>query len=336
MTRTAFLGILVIGILFLIAVEWIGERNLLTTFFLFVPGTIWLLPLAAFGAAAVCLWDGRLIVAVMLASAAYVWFVLDWEMSGPREGRGGRELVVMTFNRGQRAGSLQPFKNKHAPDLLALQEAGRHSRRYLAADGYAEFAHGEDAGEFTLLSKYPIKDKGLLSFEIAGRQHKVAAWFLVDFAGEDIVVYNVHLDTPRDQLKAFRRGAFLRGLWPVSTKARAYQVFWDRQIEVAGLLLEHIAAETRPTIVVGDFNTPDHGYIYRQFCRRLQDAHEEAGRGFGWTFPGVTRNPLSLFGPWLRIDYQFAGDAWRVLDCRTESGRESQHLAVVARFELGP
>ena len=51
----------------------------------------------------------------------------------------------------------------------------------------------------------------------------------VEFGGGEIVVYNVHLHTPRDQLRAMRRGAFIRGLWP-SEARRNYQKFWDRQI----------------------------------------------------------------------------------------------------------
>lgn len=331
--RVAFVCFLIAATAFLLVQEWVGERNLFTVFFLFLPGQGWLIPLGVFGFAAMCLGDWKLSIHVVGACLAFVWFYLDWEISGSREGRGGPELVVMTFNRGQRSGSLQPFKELHRPDIIAMQEAGRSTAGYLKSGGYSDFSHGDDIGEFMLLSKYPIKDKGLLEFRVGDRAFKVAAWFVVEFAGEEVVIYNVHMDTPRDQLLALRRGAFLRGLWPFSEAARSYQGFWDRQIELARLLLDHIVRETRPVIVVGDFNTPDHGYIYRSFRRRLQDAHEKAGRGFGWTFPGKTRNPLTLFGPWLRIDHQFASHSWRVLGCTAESGRPSQHLAVVARYE---
>ena len=331
--RASFVCFLICAVVLLLVVEWVGERNLFTVFFLFLPPQIWFLPLAAFGAAALCLWDWRVIVSVMASGGVLVLVYLDWEIPGTKKGRGGEELVVMTFNRGQRSGSLQPFKERHRPDVIAMQEAARRSKRYLKSEGYTDFAHGDDIGEFMLLSKYPIVDKGLLEFDVYDRRHRPAAWFVIEFAGEEIVVYNVHMHTPRDQLRAMRRGAFLRGLWPVSPAAKSYQRWWNRQIEIARLLREHIEAESRPVIVVGDFNTPDHGYIYRQFRGPLQDAHEKAGQGFGWTFPGKTRNPLSLFGPWLRIDHQFADRSWRVLACHAESGRKSQHLAVVARYE---
>ena len=324
---------LTVLLVFLLAVGWIGERNIFTAFFLFLPGQVWLLPLAACAGASLLMLDWKLLGVVLLGILAHCWLFLGWEISGGKSPEGGRQLTVMTFNRGQRGGSLRPFKDVHRPDILAMQEAAHRSGSYLKAEGYGEFTHGEDIGEFMLLSRFPIRDKGLVRVPVEGGSVGVAAWFSVDFEGEEIVVYNVHLPTPREQLLAFRRGAFLRGLWPFSAAAKSYQAFWDRQIVLAEGLLAHIATESRPVIVVGDFNTPDKGYIYRLLCRQLRDSHEEAGAGFGWTFPGHTRNPLSLCGPLLRIDHQFAGSGWRVLESTVEPPRKSQHLAVAAKFE---
>ena len=331
--RVVFAVFVIVSLAFLGIVEWIGERNLFTAFFLFLPAQIWFVPLGMFMFAAVCLLDWRLALSVAAVTGAFVLFYLDWEMSGPRAGDGGKELVVMTFNRGQRAGSLRPFKKANNPDILAMQEAPRQSKQYLKVADYQDLLHGEDVGEFMLLSKFPIIEKELLDL-VGFRGKPIAAKFTVDFDGEEIVIFNIHLDTPRGELLAFRRGAFLHGLWPGSAAAKSHQEFWAHQIKNAKALIDIIEAERRPAIVVGDLNTPDHGYIYRQFRSGLQDAHEVAGRGFGCTFPGETRNPLTLFGPWLRIDHVFASDAWRPLECQAESGRRSQHLAVAARFEL--
>ena len=333
--RRFFAVYVVLFVLFLVVVEIVGERNLFTTFFLFLPPLSWLVPLGCFAGAATLLLDWRLIATTIALMGGFVWFYLDLEINGVGKGKGGSELTVLTFNRGQAVGSLVPFKDEHEPDVIAMQEAGANRYQvYMRDERYAELTHGDDVGEFMLLSKFPIKDKGLVEVESEARVHQVAGWFVLDLHGVEIVIYNVHFDTPRDQLKAFRRGAFLRGLWPFSESARSYQSWWDRQIYIAEKLREHIDAESRPVIVVGDFNTPDHGYIYRKVSRGLQDSHEKRGRGFGWTFPGKTRNPLALFGPWLRIDHQFAGKNWRVLSSVAERGRNSQHLAVVATYEL--
>ena len=212
--RVAFLLSVLAAIVFLLVVDRVGERNIFTTFILFLPKQIWLLPLLGFGFLGLILWDWRQIVAVIVTAIALVWFHFDWETSGGKEGQGGSELVVMTFNRGQRAGSLQPFKNEHLPDIIAMQEAGNASRRYLKSDGYTEFSYGADLGEFMLISKYPIGDRGLVTHREGDLISRIAAWFVVDIEGEEVVIYNVHMPTPRDQLKAFRRGAFLRGLQP--------------------------------------------------------------------------------------------------------------------------
>jgi vancomycin resistance protein VanJ len=75
---------------------------------------------------------------------------------------------------------------------------------------------------------------------------------------------------------------------------------------------------------------PPDGYVHRVVAWGLLDAFEQAGRGFGFTFPCDTGNPLTLGGPWLRIDYVLAGPGWHANDCRVEPDRRSQHRAVVA------
>ncbi|MBA2594298.1 MAG: endonuclease/exonuclease/phosphatase family protein [Gammaproteobacteria bacterium] len=85
----------------------------------------------------------------------------------------------------------------------------------------------------------------------------------------------------------------------------------EARIQLAQKLMERLRSEKHPFLVVGDFNAPSPGYIRRIFSAELTDAAAAKGRGYGLTFPGATLNPLSLFGPWLRIDYIFASKNWR-------------------------
>ena len=64
------------------------------------------------------------------------------------------------------------------------------------------------------------------------------------------------------------------------------------------------------------------------------EAHHDVGSGLGYTFPGTTRNPLSLGGPWMRVDHIFFDSDWRALESLTESERPSQHRAVFSALEL--
>jgi endonuclease/exonuclease/phosphatase family metal-dependent hydrolase len=99
-------------------------------------------------------------------------------------------------------------------------------------------------------------------------------------------------------------------------------------------LTDVLQQEKQPFLVAGDFNTPANGYIWDLLRANLSDVFHAKGRGYGFTLPGDTKNPLSFFGPWLRVDYLFSGKSWRSHWCRVESSQPAQHLAVVAKFEL--
>ena len=178
-----------------------------------------------------------------------------------------------------------------------------------------------------------------MEFDRGERTHGFAARFEVDWQGRKVAVYAVHLPTPRDLLLWYRKGAFLYGVLgfpgsPLAARRAQYQEFWDGQIAMTQQLLDAIEEDPLPALVAGDFNAPSLGYIQKLLARQLVDAHEEAGRGSGFTFPGYTRNPLSLGGPWMRLDYLLASRDWQAQWCVTESGRRSQHQAVAAGFRL--
>jgi vancomycin resistance protein VanJ len=252
----------------------------------------------------------------------------------------GKSLTILTYNRGQHQNqSLQPFKNLTRPDVIALQEAGGLADRYAAAEGYEIFTYTRDEGEFTLLSRYPILNSLPVNAPSLSLPYPSAARFEIDFEGTRIAIYSVHTLSPRDTLLYYRRGAFLYGLiglpgTPLSTKRQVNQVFWDRRIEEVHALQKIMSEDPLPTLVVGDFNAPSGGYIHRSFCLSFKDAHRASGHGFGYSFPGETHNPLSLGGPWMRIDYLFCDADWEPVWCLTEADRTSQHRAVTAQFRL--
>ena len=89
---------------------------------------------------------------------------------------------------------------------------------------------------------------------------------------------------------------------------RAVSILRDNVEELHRLargLLEVLKNEKRPVIVVGDFNTPDHGGIYKMLAAEFTDAFATVGQGYGETFPGDVHTPVAGFRPWLRLDYQF-------------------------------
>jgi endonuclease/exonuclease/phosphatase (EEP) superfamily protein YafD len=319
--------------------RWMGEENITSAFFLYLPPALWFLPGIPL-VVLVLIFDRRSLLMLGGVFAVTIYGFIGYRLGHVLEaGDSTRQITVMTYNRGQHMNqSLQPFKAATQPDLLVFQDAPHRADAFLKSPDYSEFAHGGSVGEFTLLSRFPILEKVLLP-EQAGLRAMRFARFVVDWQGRPISIYAVHLKTPREVLSSYTRGAFLWGILGVpgtsgATKRKQYQVFWDQQMLDVEQILEAAKNDPYPCLLAGDFNAPSLGQIHQRITSKMTDAHLAAGSGFGFSFPGVTRNPLSLGGPWMRIDYLFHDEHWETTQCITEPDRPSQHRAVVARLRF--
>ena len=319
-------------VLILLALEHIGEKNLTLCFLLYAPPLGWLLPLIPL--VPLCLlFCPRVALAYVAAVPILLLGYMDYNWTGGREAS-GPSLKIMTNNVGQKGKtSLTPFIEAENPDIIALQEAGR-ARQFAAA--YPEFEVSA-FGEFTLISKLPIVNAGYVR-EVMWHGQPAAAWFEIEFQGEPLVIYNVHIPSPRDDLNRLTGRGLALGLLGfvggrIGEVRAEYQKNWDQRVEFAAALAEVMENDPRRTLAVGDFNMPNHGVSYRRMTSSLKDAFAETGKGFGFTVPGTTRNPLSFFGPWMRLDYIMTGNGMKPANCRVEPGRASQHRAVVAVVE---
>jgi endonuclease/exonuclease/phosphatase family metal-dependent hydrolase len=327
----------------LAAFRWVGEANPLTAFLLFLPQTLWWLP-------GVLIWPVLLLfrwrealplgfVGLLVFGMGSGWQFRKSQPMSAAEDRAGKSLVVLTNNRGQNNGqSLRPFKNLVEPDVMLFQESSARAESYLKDPGYAEFRHGMTQGEFTLISRFPITQVESVVYSDAGGEEPYAARFEMDWQGRSVAIYTVHLPSPRETLLSMRGGAFLYG-FPVPVdwwRRRREEVgaFWLRHLAIAENLAKRLEAEVLPYWVAGDFNASHLGRIHHLLLQQMGDAHRDAGVGFGFTFPGETRNPLSLGDAWLRLDQVFASRQWRIKACWTESERRSQHRAVAAEGSL--
>lgn len=347
--RILFLVITIIyaGALLLLPIlaAWIGEKNMTLAFLLYLPRVIVLLPLPVLILVTLFL-SWRLALVQFAAGLVFFTFGMGYEWRGNTESQfdpadNPNELTILTYNRGQHANqSLQPFINLTNPDIIALQESPGRAKGYLADANYSEFTYAKSVGEHTLLSRHPILSGDLIHLGDDIQDNTPAGRFVIDFNDKQVVVYSVHFVTVRDTLLHYRRGAFLYGILGIvpgtsfHRKMEINQRFWLERIRTANALRKVINQETLPTLVVGDFNAPSGGYIHRRLKRGLQDSHQAAGSGCGYTFPGTTRNPLSRGGPWMRIDYIFASKDWKVIASLTEKKRPSQHRAVATKLSL--
>jgi len=301
---------------------------------LFLPPQLWLAPLLVL--TPLCLlWHPR-ICALHLALAIGVGFgYMRFRWNPPAEPR-GPTLTVVTANVGQRdARALGPFLEREKADVVVYQDARRPD--LVPTARRTDFFSARQR-EFVISSRFRITRSGLVEPLRYDRQ-PVAAWFELDWSGRRVVIYNVHMPTPRRFLQKFRGAGYgveavrWRGLLSASDR-RATTAYWEDRQRLADGLLHVLRRETRPLIVAGDFNMPDHGWLYRRFGGEWTDAFATGGRGRGLTFPGVGGPIQKLLGPWLRLDYVFCDGHWRVLDCRVEPPQPAEHLAVAARLEL--
>jgi vancomycin resistance protein VanJ len=326
----------------------IGHRNPTIAFMLYLPAWLWALPCLLLLAPCLLFDTLRSGVPLFAALALYLGPILGYQWRGSPASKALPQslgLRVMSYNRGQGGGtSLQPFKKICAPDILALQDAGRMGagEQYRKAEGYSEFGYGSQAGEFVLLSRFPIVEARLVMCSPGGypaSSRAVGARFEVEWRGK-VIVYSVHLPTPRGMLYSERSGGFLAGVLglpgtPWAEKRQHREAYWEYHLGLAEDLAKQIRKESLPVIVVGDFNAPPFGPMYHAFSSFLEDGHSLAGKGYGYNFPGETRNPLALKQPWLRLDYIFCSARhWRASQFVTEPSRPSQHRAVFAEFLL--
>ncbi|MFC4426714.1 endonuclease/exonuclease/phosphatase family protein [Deinococcus navajonensis] len=271
-SRLAWAYLLVVALGWTLA-ETVGESRWPTLVLAYAPALLWLLP-----APLVLLWTlwRRRGLTVALAGgllAAWGAGLLHWRPQS--EGT----LRVLTYNvaRGglgqasQIAGTLKAAD----ADLILLQETNFYRPEdmtvlRMALPGYQVMR----ASEVTTFSRLPVRDSAW--FDLPANKRDVLLT-RVAWAGQTLGVVNAHLGT-------VTVSSLLEG-----DVARLQRTRTARMGQVR--VLERMATQERrrgPLLLAGDLNTPPRGLIYRQLQAAFgPDAHDQAGRGPGWTFPSL-------------------------------------------------
>jgi vancomycin resistance protein VanJ len=231
--------------------------------------------------------------------------------NGALQGQETTPLKVMSYNvwyRNENVAAMTGLIRREQPDILLLQELSPAMVRRLKdelvdlyPEGQLHLAYEPEVYQ-GIISRYRLTPVDFAYDK--GRTQRV----MVATPGGPIAVWNVHPNTP---------------------------LSWPRQYWQLSALTDDIATTDGPLIVGGDFNTTDQSETYQLINQYLQNAHWEAGWGFGFTFPAHQPRfrEIPILTPVIRIDHIFYSPHFFAHNARTltESGG-SDHLPVTAEL----
>lgn len=148
-----------------------------------------------------------------------------------------------------------------------------------------------------LFSRYPIVRHGQEDF----KTFNGLIWADIKINEDTVRIINVHM-----QSMGIRVGHVLQQQEMAGVKHETKGIlsalrdgFIARRLQVR-VVERYVAQSPYPVVVTGDFNDTPYSVVYERLRRRLQNAFEDGGRGFGFSY-----NRLPGF---IRIDNQFYND----------------------------
>ena len=329
---TAIYCVALLAILY--GLEYHAEEHPFLSTGMYLPPWGWLLPLAVLAPVSL-LFYARLLLPQALCIPVVIFAFMDlrWH-NWPVALNPTVKLVTNNIGQSHKT-NFKDFADLQGADLIALQDANAAARGPEIAKQYPDrYIVGKD--QFILISKFPIRAANTLPMPDPGDDRfQVAAWFEVEAHGQPLLIFMVHMPTPRDQITAMKGlGAFSALLGREGghgSKVREENAaFFKHQMKLAQEIVSLTRTAKVPFIVCGDFNVPTHGVIYRLYRDNWIEAFNVCGQGVGATFPGDTHIPQ-----WLRLDNIYCGKTGlRPIHAEAEAGRKSQHLSMAATFEL--
>ena len=196
-----------------------------------------------------------------------------------------------------------------------------------------------------ILSKFPIADKGVLSFR---GSTNLSIFADVEHYGRTLRIYNNHLESYDvsftalahkfyDKLNEMKKGE--GNVSPVKEESLGGEITRDivethgkmkntfiKRSEQVGRILDDINRNPHQTIICGDFNDTPMSYTYHTLAKNRKDTFREAGSGFGVTFIPVW--------PLLRIDYLLVPQDAECISHTVHKESHSDHYPVTCSVIL--
>jgi len=225
----------------------------------------------------------------------------------------GDPVWIMTVNAGSRAANvirLREVAEAIKPDVLVVEECdeGAFASAWTSGSVFTERS-------LCLATKFRIRESELLGgAELGG--HGAAARFDLELPRGVVHLFLVHLATPREGLEEIRHRA-----WRAGPRIEELSELREREAEAVRAWIGRTTLPG-PSIVAGDFNTPEESQIFANAWAGLANAFSYAGWGFGYT------KRTRLIGA--RIDHVLMTDELRAATCRIGPDIGSDHLPLIA------
>jgi endonuclease/exonuclease/phosphatase family metal-dependent hydrolase len=172
-----------------------------------------------------------------------------------------------------------------------------------------------------IFSKHPILKRG--SLKVRDKYKYGAIYVDLLFKKDTIRVYNIHLKSMSIDTEALKDTDNLKKNY-FDLFRRLKNGFAERAKQVK-IIREDIEKCPYKVILCGDLNDLPYSYTYHQLSQVLENAFEQGGKGFGFTF-----NSWLFF---LRIDNQFFSEKIKIKDCQTfRDIGYSDHFPIKANY----
>lgn len=282
----------------------------------YAPQWPWAIPFPILLALALIRRDNRAL-ACCLASAAVLTFPMNNLALPLHRAKATAGLRLMTFNidGGAMGVSLVTNAIRAAnPDVLCLEECkaqfGNPDPLPDLRTAFPAYSFKRTGG-IVVASRLPVTSIRVRDYN-DDRVWRKALDVRINVRGRVIRVIAVHFITGR-----VNRHSAMPDLWMDSGQTRITQ---------AGDVSTWVRETSLPTLVAGDFNTPPRGLAYARLHSGTRNAFDDAGLGFGWTYPASH--------PMLRIDHVFTANGVGTIAARVGPSGASDHRALICDFRL--
>jgi len=264
-------------------------------------------------------------------------FMTKWYRFSPKNNpKGSTDFTIMSYNvrlfnkykwinNDSVLYDIKKFVDSDNPDILCVQEFSNLGKNQFNDYPYqaVHYINKKETYGNAIFSKYPIIRSELIRFE---NSYNNIIFADIQKEKDTIRVYSMHLQSIEitdnivnieTELNQEKTEIIFKKLSKAFTK----------QQEQAIALQNHTNKCDYPIIICGDLNNSSFSYVYQTVKHKLNDAFEQAGKGFGKSY-------VFRYYP-IRIDYIFYHKSLTIKEFVTFNDVElSDHYPIKARFSL--